>query len=188
VVTLNANSSLTVSDNLDDAPIREVWLDGEAYFDIAKRTGAKFIVHTDEANVEVLGTEFNVNTRRQQTNVVLHEGKVQLSTDSQSTVMKPGDMAIVTPKSRSIQLKRVQPDVYDTWKASYIILDNKSLPEIINVLEDKFGITIKLEDARLANKKLTGKLRTEVAEDCLENLAIIVEADVTKAGDTYLFK
>ena len=188
VVTLNANSSLRVSDNLDDAPIREVWLDGEAYFDIAKRTGAKFIVHTDEANVEVLGTEFNVNTRRQQTNVVLHEGKVQLSTGSQSTVMKPGDMAIVTPKSRSIQLKRVQPDVYDTWKASYIILDNKSLPEIINVLEDTFGITIKLEDAGLANKKLTGRLRTVVAEDCLENLAIIVEADVTKAGDTYLFR
>lgn len=189
VVTLNANSSLTVADKLGNDPVREVWLDGEAYFDIAKRTGAKFIVHTDEANVEVLGTEFNVNTRRQQTNVVLHEGKVQLSTTNQSAVvMKPGDMAIVTPKSRSIQLKRVQPDVYDTWKASYIVLDNKSLPEIVDVLEDTFGITIKLEDARLANKKLTGKLRTEVADDCLENLAIIVEADVKKTGDTYLFR
>lgn len=189
VVTLNANSSLTVSDNLGNDPVREVWLDGEAYFDIAKRAGAKFIVHTDEANVEVLGTEFNVNTRRQQTNVVLHEGKVQLSTDNQApVVMKPGDMAIVTPKSRSIHLKSVQPDVYDAWKESYIILDNKSLPEIINVLEDTFGITIKLEDARLANKKLTGKLRTEIADDCLENLAVIVEADVKKTGDTYLFK
>ena len=188
-VTLNANSSLKVADNLVDRAVREVWLDGEAYFDIAKRNGAKFIVHTPQAQVEVLGTEFNVNTRRKQTNVVLHEGKVQLSADNASAVvMKPGDMATVTPKGGQIQLKRVQPDVYETWKESYMILDNKSLPEIINVLEDTFGVTIKLDEPQLATKKLTGKLRMETAEDCIENLAIIVEADVKKAGDTYSFR
>ena len=189
VVTLNANSALQVADKLGDSPVREVWLDGEAYFDIAKRNGAKFVVHTPEAQVEVLGTEFNVNTRRNQTNVVLHEGKVQLSTKNQSAVvMKPGDMAIVSPKSQQIQLKRVQPDFYDAWKESYIILDGKSLPDIINSLQDAFGVTISLEDAQLADKKLTGKLRTDVADDCIENLAIILGADVKKTGDTYLFK
>lgn len=189
VVTLNAHSSLRVADGLGEASIREVWLDGEAYFDIAKRKGAKFIVHTPEAQVEVLGTEFNVNTRREQTNVVLHEGKVQLSTENQSAlVMKPGDMAIVTPKSRQIQLKRVQPDLYDAWKESYLILDGKSLPEIIHSLEDTFGVTIKLADTQLGDKALTGKLRTDVADDCIENLAIILDADVKKDGDTYVFK
>ncbi len=189
VVTLNANSSLKVADNLLDGPVREVWLNGEAYFDIAKRQGSKFIVHTPEANVEVLGTEFNVNTRREQTNVVLHEGKVQLSADNQSAVvMKPGDMAIVTPKSRQIQLKSVQPDAYDAWKESYIVLDGKSLPEIIDILQDTFGVTIKLDDARLAGKKLTGKLRTEVADDCVDNLSIILESEVSKTGDTYVLK
>lgn len=189
VVTLNANSALRVADKLGDNPVREVWLVGEAYFDIAKRKGAKFIVHTPEAQVEVLGTEFNVNTRREQTNVVLHEGKVQLSTENQSAVvMKPGDMAIVTPKSQQIQLKRVQPDQYDAWKESYLILDGKTLPEIINSLQDTFGVTIKLEDAQLADKKLTGKLRTEVADDCIENLAVSLDADVKKVGDTYSFK
>ncbi len=189
VVTLNANSSLRVADKLGDSPVREVWLDGEAYFDIAKRKGAKFVVHTPEAQVEVLGTEFNVNTRRDQTNVVLHEGKVQLSTKNQSAVvMKPGDMAIVSPKSQQIQLKRVLPDFYDAWKESYIILDGKSLPEIISSLQDTFGVIINLDDAQLADKKLTGKLRTDVADDCIENLAIILGADVKKTGDTYLFK
>ncbi len=188
MVTLNANSSLKVADDLATTPIREVWLDGEAYFDIAKRTGAKFIVHTSQANVEVLGTEFNVNTRRQQTHVVLHEGKVQLSTANQpSVVMKPGDMATITPKKQAIQLKRVQPDLHDTWKESYIVLDGKSLPEIISTLEDTFGVTIKLADEQLANKKLTGKLRTEIAEDCIENLSIILDADVENAGTTYRF-
>ncbi|UFH57955.1 FecR family protein [Spirosoma sp. KNUC1025] len=188
VVTLNANSKLKVADNLADRPVREVWLEGEAYFDIAKRKGAKFIVHTPEAQIEVLGTEFNVNTRRDQTYVVLEEGKVQLSTDNQSmVVMKPGDMATVSPKSRQIQLKRVQPDVYDAWKASYIILDGKSLLEIINSLEDTFGVTISLSDSLLMDRKLTGKLRTDVADDCIENLGIILDANVKKTGDTYRF-
>jgi ferric-dicitrate binding protein FerR (iron transport regulator) len=189
VVTLNANSSLRVGDNLASSPIREVWIQGEAYFDIAKRNGAKFVVHTPEASIEVLGTEFDVNTRRDQTYVVLHEGKVQLSTDDQSAVvMKPGDMATVLPATRQIQLKRVKPDLYDAWKKSYLILDGKSLPEITNSLEDTFGVKIKLGDSLLVNKKLTGKLRTEVADDCIENLGIILDADVKKTGDTYLFE
>lgn len=189
VVTLNAHSALRVADKLGDRPIREVWLDGEAYFAIAKRKGTKFVVHTPEAQVEVLGTEFNVNTRRDQTNVVLHEGKVQLSTENQSAVvLKPGDMAIVTPKSQHIQLKRVQPDFYDAWKESYLVLDGKSLPEIINNLQDTFGVTITLDNAQLADKKLTGKLSTEVADDCIENLALILGAEVKKTGETYLFK
>ena len=188
VVTLNANSTLRVANDLTNAPVREVWLRGEAYFAIAKRKGARFVVHTPEAEVVVLGTEFNVNTRREQTNVVLHEGKVQLSANNQSAVvMKPGDMATVTPKNEHIQLKRVQPDSYDAWKESYIVLDGKSLSEIINTLQDTFGVIIKLEDANLADKKLTGKLRTEVAGDCIENLAIILDADVKKTGDTYVF-
>jgi transmembrane sensor len=189
LVTLNANSSLKVADNLGDRAIREVWLRGEAYFDIAKRKGAKFIVHTPEAQVEVLGTEFNVNTRREQTNVVLQEGKVQLTTENQSAVvMKPGDMAIVSPKNRHIQLKRVQPAQYDAWKESYLILDGQSLPEIVSSLEDLFGLTIQLQDDQLLTKKLTGKLRTEVAGDCIENLAIILDTSVKKNGDTYVFE
>lgn len=189
LVTLNANSSLKVGDHLADNAVREVWLEGEAYFSIAKRNGAKFIVHTPEANVEVLGTEFNVNTRREQTNVVLHEGKVQLTVANQpSVVMKPGDMATIRPQSHQVQLKKVEPAVYDAWKESYIVLDGKSLPEIITTLEDTFGVTIKLDDPRLANKKLSGKLRTEVAEDCIDNLASILDADVKKKGDTYLFE
>lgn len=188
-VTLNANSSLKVGDELAGGAVREVWLTGEAYFSVAKRNGAKFVVHTSETNVEVLGTEFNVNTRRQQTNVVLHEGKVQLTTADQPTVvLKPGDMATVRPESGAVQLKKVQPAVYEAWKESYLVLDGKSLPDIITTLEDTFGVTIKLADNQLVDKKLSGKLRTTVAEDCIENLGIILEAEVKKTGDTYLFE
>ncbi len=96
IVTLNAHSSLRVAENLNELKVREVWLDGEAYFDIAKLNGAKFIVHTSEAEIEVLGTEFNVNTRSKKTKVVVHEGKVKLSVSSvQAVVKKTGDLSTV---------------------------------------------------------------------------------------------
>ncbi len=189
VVTLNANSLLTVTKHLTDGPVREVWLRGEAYFDVAKRNGARFIVHTPDATIVVLGTEFNVNTRREQTHIVLHEGKVQLTTNRQpAVVMHPGDMATVTPTEQRVRLQRVQPAQYEAWKESSLILDGKPLTEILNTLEDTFGVTIKLEDTELAKKSLTGKLRTEVADDCIENLALILDMRVEKDGTTYRFK
>jgi len=189
VVTLNGHSTLRVAKNLTENTVREVWLDGEAYFDIANRHGAKFIVHTTTAQVEVLGTEFNVNCRRQQTHVVLNEGKVQLMADNQPAVlMQPGDMATVTPTKSHIQVKRVQPKTYDAWKESYLVLDGKSLPDIISSLQDTFGVTIQLDDAQLARKKLTGKLRTEVIADCIDNLALILDAEVSRNGTTYSIK
>lgn len=186
-VTLNGHSMLRVANHLADNPVREVWLDGEAFFAIAKRHGAKFIVHTATAQVEVLGTEFNVNSRQEQTYVVLNEGKVQLTATNQPAVMmQPGDMATVTPTSSQIQVKRVAPALYDAWKESYLILDGKSLPEIISSLQDTFGVTIKLDDAQLTQKKLTGKLQTRVIEDCIDNLALILDAEVKKDGTTYV--
>ena len=192
VVTLNANSSLKVTDDLVekfDGKSREVWLNGEAYFAVAKRSGAKFIVHTADADVEVVGTEFNVNTRRSQTKVVLHEGKVRLrAVNVPVLVMKPGDMATISKKSPAIQLKIVQPTQYDAWKESFLVLDGKSVSEIISEVEDTYGLLITLEDSTLFSKKLTGKLSLKVREDCIDNLALILDSDVVKTETGYILK
>ena len=189
VVTLNAHSSLKVAHNLEDGMVREVWLEGEAYFDIAKHNGAKFIVHTPEADVEVLGTEFNVNTRRKETKVILHEGKVQLrATHSEPVIMKPGDMAIVAHQTQPIQLKVVQPKRYDYWRDSVILLNDKTVLEIVQMLEDNYGITIEFETSELLNKKLTGSLSLQSTDEFIENFATILDAEFKKTERGYLFK
>lgn len=188
-ITLNANSTLKLAPNLKNDEMREVWLDGEAYFDIAKLNGAKFIVHTPEAQVEVLGTEFNVSTRRKQTKVILHEGKVKLHTSNARPIfMKPGDMATVLEKSQPIQLKMVQPDQYDVWRESVVVLDDKTISEIVEMMEDTYGITIKFENQQLLNKKLTGKLSLKSTDDFIENLSTILEVEVEKTQNGYVFK
>ena len=188
-MTLNAHSSLKVAHNLGNDMVREVWLEGEAYFDIAKHNGAKFIVHTPEAEVEVLGTEFNVNTRRKETKVILHEGKVQLrAIHAAPVIMKPGDMAIVANQTQPIQLKVVQPKRYDYWRDSVIVLNDKTVSEIVEMLEDTYGITIEFETSELLNKKLTGSLSLQSTDEFVENFATILDAEFKKTEKGYLFK
>ena len=181
VVTLNAHSTLKVAADLAHQQVREVWLEGEAYFKIAKLNGAKFIVHTAEAEVEVLGTEFNVNTRRKETKVILHEGKVKLSAANKaSVIMKAGDMAIVADKKEPIELKIVEPKKYDYWRDSVIVLNDKTVSEIAQMLEDNYGLTIQFENKDLLNKKLTGTLPLNSKEEFVENFAIILEAEADR--------
>ncbi len=79
-VTLNANTSLKVSRNWFSGDRREVWLTGEAFFNIQKTPDRqRFTVHTATLTVEVLGTKFNVTDRRRKTRVVLQEGKVKVT-------------------------------------------------------------------------------------------------------------
>src|SRR5690606_15777064 len=79
LVVLNANSELKYESNWQQAPMREVWLQGEAFFEVVKTTEEKqFIVHTGSLDVEVLGTQFNVHNRHQKVQVVLSSGKVKL--------------------------------------------------------------------------------------------------------------
>ena len=86
-VTLNANSELKLSLDWSDKGDRQVWLDGEAYFEVEKKpaTHQKFVVHTKDIDVEVLGTKFNVNTRHEKAIVSLEEGKIKLSLHDKSS-------------------------------------------------------------------------------------------------------
>jgi transmembrane sensor len=189
VVTLNANSKLKIEDDLGNTPLREVWLEGEAYFDIAKKNGAKFIVHTSEAEVEVLGTEFNVNTRRKQTKVILHEGKVKLlAGNAQPVIMKPGEMATVLNNFQPIQLTMVKPEQYDVWKESLAILNDKTVLEIAEMLEDTYGVTLTFEDSLMLHKKLSGKLVIKSTDDFVDNLATILDVKVQKTEKGYILK
>lgn len=189
VVTLNANSKLKIANNLVNTTVREVWLDGEAYFDIAKKNGAKFIVHTSEAEVEVLGTEFNVNTRRKQTKVILHEGKVKLlAGNAQPVIMKPGEMATVLNNFQPIQLKMVKPEQYDIWQESLVSLNDKSVLEIAEMLEDTYGVTLTFEDSLFLNKKLSGKLLIKSTDDFVENLATILDMKVQTTEKGYILR
>src|SRR5690606_18122735 len=79
-IILNANSTLSYATHWNKSKAREVFLSGEAFFKVQEKPVAsgyaKFVVHTGNLDIEVLGTQFNVHHRRNKTQVVLNSGKV----------------------------------------------------------------------------------------------------------------
>jgi transmembrane sensor len=168
-VTLNANTKIKVSDNWSDKHVREVWLDGEAFFEVVKKqnTGAaKFIVHTPELNVEVLGTAFNVKARRGATEVVLQSGKVRLNKEKDANfkeiIMNPGErVRVVEDAPKPILTPKVETERVTAWTNGKIIFDNTPLSEVAKAIEDHFGYQVILEDKSLVTKLYTGELLTD---------------------------
>jgi ferric-dicitrate binding protein FerR (iron transport regulator) len=165
-VVLNANSKLRLSSDWDlnkagsEAIVREVWLEGEAFFEIKKLSKpTRFLVHTDHLKVEVLGTRFDVNTRAQKTRVVLDEGKVKLLAHNQSElVMNPGELVELNQGDTQFQKKIVNPEAYISWRHDELIFEAVPLTEIVDILKHNYGFEIDVQEKAVRQEMLfTGK-------------------------------
>ncbi|CAN5855774.1 FecR family protein [soil metagenome] len=161
VVTLNGNSSIRYEERLSPEQPREVWLEGQAFFSVV-HTGndQKFMVHTSEGlQIEVLGTEFNVSSRKSGTNVVLNSGRIQLHLpESETVVMQPGEMVQLSGASETYTKTTVNPEVYSSWKNHLLLLDDTPLQHIISMLEESHGLQVEVEDPALLRLRGSGSM------------------------------
>lgn len=186
VVTLNANSSLLVQN--DFGKQREVWLEGEAFFEVEKTKSEdeeayiKFIVHTGRLEVEVLGTSFNVQDREGKTQVVLKSGKVKLrSLAHEELTMAPGELAEVSTNSPALEKKTVNPDIYSSWTEDKLLCHDTPLDEIATVIKHRFGRQVIFQQAALEEMVVSGTLPLHdlslLREVLQESLNIHIEAN-----------
>jgi transmembrane sensor len=175
VVRLNAHSSIRYRHHWLGTDKREVWFDGEGYFSIVhKINNLPFRVHTTDVNVQVLGTAFNVNTRRVKTQVVLSNGVVKLELNrAQPTVitMKPGDMVTYSAATDALSNQRVNPEQYNAWLNNLLIFNNAPIIEVIATLEDNLGISINIDNAGLEKKTFTGSIPMDNASIFFKTLS-----------------
>ncbi len=162
-VALNANSTLKVARDLPGTHGREVWLTGEAFFTVAKRPDrARFVVHTTDLDVEVLGTRFNVTQRRGDTRVVLSEGKVKLVPRTpgraRSVLMAPGDLVQVSAARREVARRTVTPEHYSSWRQNKLVFNSTPLAEVLLTVQDFYGVQVTLADPDMGEMKFTATL------------------------------
>jgi transmembrane sensor len=195
-VLLNGNSTLTFNDAWDYDKTREVWLDGEGYFKVTKqqRSGqhtagpVKFVTHTPTLDITVLGTQFNVNTRRGATAVMLVEGRVQLNKPGQTRAdhiieMKPGQFASAQPNIEKVAVRTEKSQLHTSWTQHEFVFDNTPLSDITQQLRDTYGLDITLEDTELGNRRFTGNLSNQSTETLLTTLALTFDLSVRRDGN-----
>jgi ferric-dicitrate binding protein FerR (iron transport regulator) len=168
VVIVGERSELSYSTAMmRDSSVREVRVRGEAFFHVKKtaRDGqaVKFRVKTDFALIEVLGTEFNVNTRNNQTAVVLQEGKVRILSPDGATelaILRPGERFEIGEAGKS-STRTVQTEAYTSWKDGKIFFDALPMSEVASILQNSHGITIRFADSSLVNMRFSGGIPSD---------------------------
>lgn len=182
-VTLNGNSKISYATNFDDGA-REVWLSGEALFNVKHinidtndiKPEEKFIVHCDDMNIEVLGTTFNVKSRHKKTSVGLLSGKVRLdyndvSKQQKQFVMAPGDLVKHAEAAALVQQKIINPKHLTAWISSQLVFQNATLEEMISVLQDDLGYEVTLNDYKLNHLKVEGEINVGSVKELLQILS-----------------
>jgi ferric-dicitrate binding protein FerR (iron transport regulator) len=179
---VNANSQISWKEGTAD---REVILKGEAYFEIKKKENRqKFIVHTDDIQIEVLGTSFNVKSRRKETQVVLTSGKVALHhiSSGEKALMQPGSMVTVSNDSTPFVYQQVNTQLYTSWTDNRVLINNTTLEEIAGIIEDTYGYDVEIVGETLKKRRFTATTSIPLKEldMLLKLIEITFEVDVTR--------
>jgi ferric-dicitrate binding protein FerR (iron transport regulator) len=184
VVWLNAGSSLKYSNkyNTDD---RVVELEGEGYFEVAKKKKISFVVHTRGYDVVVKGTKFNVTAYPEDSNITttLMEGAVELLKEKQHIAMKPGESVTLNVVSGKFTLTKVNPDVSKEDIFNYGIFHYEIPPDKLSdnnfeYLESKIpayvGMYEDYIDFDVARQSIKSKTSGESAKNLSEIVGIAI--------------
>ena len=177
-VTINSNSRIRYANNWKDGGEREVWMEGEAFFHVRKTWNrSRFIVHADHFDVIVTGTQFNVVSRPHNANVMLREGSVILQgKDGQRLDMAPGDF--VQFDGKTLSRREVQRDSVLAWKDRTLFFDKTPLKEVVNIIEDQYGVKVLLADPSLGDSTITGIMPNNNLEKLLQAMQATTNFDV----------
>jgi len=184
-VTLNANSQLQVPSNLKYSTERRVKLNGEAFFEV-KHTDSddKFLVETAKGLVTVLGTQFNVQERDGQLEVVLTEGKVSLDVANNPTLyLEPGQMAFVGDDN-IVHMKTVDLVPFTAWKQHKMIFKDMPISRVVNRLKHDFGLDIIVKNEAISKRQITASIANDDPQVLLKALAAIYDLKIIQQDST----
>lgn len=160
-IWLNANTTFKYPAEFSKKQ-REVYLDGEAYFDVSAHEKSPFIVYTPQGGVKVTGTTFNLSAYSKQNKfeTSLFEGKVSVylnNSEDEVITIKPRQRTII--QNGKLKVEKIEDCDEFLWRKGLIAFNNKKLEEILSVLEQYFDSEIKIETTSLPNNTYTGKFR-----------------------------
>lgn len=180
-VWLNATSKLKFPFTFQGSK-REVYLEGEAYFQVKTNAEKPFVVHTEQTDIEVLGTSFNVTTYKDvSTKTSLVSGAVISRSGDEKVALKPGQEAVFTA-GKGYNVRHFDEDEVLAWMKGIYIFRNTPLQEIAEVIDRWYGVKVIFDDPSLAAKKFTGGLEKQQKLDYfLETLQLV--GDISHYSD-----
>ncbi len=169
---------------------REVFLSGEAYFDVTKQKGKTFVVNTRDVRVNVIGTAFDVkcypNETKTLTTVVRGLVRVENISNNEKVYLKPYQMATVKIKNdqkleniepvkdnTQVEVRKVNPENIICWKDHLLVFYDESLEEMALKMERWYNLKIVILDEKLKKERFNGKfVKNETISQVLEAIKL----------------
>ncbi|WP_197062639.1 FecR family protein [Muricauda sp. MAR_2010_75] len=167
-VHLNSGSSLRYPVSFLPGQKREVFLEGEAFLEVAHDKEHPFVVNAHDLNVEVLGTRFNLSDygENSDTEVVLVDGLVSLEPlnnfdENSKVLLEPGYMGSFNRSNKNISKSKVNTSLYTSWVEGRIVIRNEPFENILIKLQRYYNVTIINNNESLAKERFNATIETE---------------------------
>lgn len=184
-VWLNSGSKLTYPITFDGSR-REVYLTGEAVFDVTHDDAHPFYVHSETCAIKVLGTVFNVSTYAddKHTSTALASGSVEIHYNDNSffgtshLTITPGTLAVYHHETKRMQHQKVDVAKYMSWREGKFIFKKQKLTGILKKLSRYFNIPIVVANDALKAQTFSGHLDVkDTIENVLDVIKVTTELD-----------
>ncbi len=173
-VKLNAESRLSYTHDFG-RELRQVNLEGEAYFEVTRNENKPFVVHTKYLNIEVLGTSFNVYSYECENvmEMALISGQIKLQTcsdPSRVVYLKPNEKALFNKESGVITVEKTDNRFETAWLRGDLVFRSAKLSDVLTKLERRYGVNIHLKDSSLVDDLFTGYFDSEYIVEVMDLL------------------
>lgn len=172
-IWLNAHSSIKYPKKFGD--IREVNLEGEAYFEIAHDSRHPFVVNSAGTRTQVLGTKFNIRsyTFERQVNITVSEGKVDFGSDDNKQVLLTINQTGTFDKFNS-NVTKAENNNYNfmSWKTLEFQFDNQPLEIVFNTLTDAYHFNFQFDTPDIKNRMLTANFNHRPLEEIIQTISL----------------
>lgn len=180
IISLNSGTTIRYPEQFGITGKRNVYLTGEAFFEVAKDKEHPFIVNANQVDIEVLGTKFNVSAYPETptVNSVLVEGSIQMyekENASNIVLLKPNQMATWQNNSKKITKKSVDASFYSAWTKGELTFKDTPFSAIAKIIQRSYDVEIINENSDLAKQTFTGTIK--INESSVENILELLKLD-----------
>jgi len=180
IVSLNSGTTLRYPEQFGINGKRNVFLTGEAFFEVAKDKQHPFVVNANQVDIEVLGTKFNISAypENPSVNSTLVEGSIQMyeaENKANVVLLEPNQMATWNSNSKKITTKEVDPGFYAAWTKGELAFKDTPFSTIAKIIQRTYDVEIINENAVLAKQNFTGTIK--ISESSVENILELLKRD-----------
>ncbi len=187
-VVINRNSVIEYPRNFDKQRI--VKLDGSAYFKVEHDSLRPFVVVAGDYNVQVVGTEFYVNSDSVNFEVDVVKGivKVYKNGQEQQAVLISAGEKVSFDEQTSTGLKKsdIQDNNFIAWQTNKIVINNLTLKQISKILSTTYGVDIQISNPELENQRMTATFENQTLESVIKVVEATLNVKIIKQGDKYI--